>query len=473
MRFTGSLRFRITAWYFFTAAFLLAIFGLGAWFAMRASILRAVDHNLENRIGDVRSFLDEQTSAGRDAVQEELGEQSLLGLGGPMLEVRDQTGALVYRSSRLSGKSIQVGDSEILRFGTLRAGVLFLRAASQRLAVNGHIYMVSVAEPMRQFHQSMEQFETALLISAPLALILASLAGFWMSNRALSPVDRIAREARLISIGNVARRLPVPPARDEIQILAVTLNEMLDRLDAAVKRIVQFTADASHELRAPLALIHAAAEYSVRRERTPAELMTAMQKILRESARMACLVDDLLLLARADSGTDQIHLKPADLAELASHAAGQVEILAERKNIEVCSEIPAAGMVVNGDEQALSRLLLILLDNAVKYTNAGGRITFQLRAADTHVEILVSDTGVGIAAVDLSHIYDRFWRADAVRTRDASGSGLGLSIARWIVERHGGDIMVTSKIGKGSRVCVRLPLLRPRDPIPVWQGAGV
>lgn len=459
MRVSGSLRFRITAWYFVTVACLLLVFGLGAWLALRTSILQAVDHNLQMRIAGVRGFLDEQTGAGRDAVEEELSEQSLLGLGGPLLEVRDKTGALIYRSPRLRGNSIQIGDSDIARIDALQAGGLSLRVASQRLTVNGHIYSISVAEPMQTFRESMERFQAALLISAPLALILTSLGGFWMSHRALSPVDQIARDARSISVGNLARRLPVPPVNDEIQRLALTLNEMLDRIDAAVKRIVQFTADASHELRAPLALMHTAAEYALRRERTPDELLAAMRIIVRESARTARLVDNLLLLARADSGTDQIQLTPVDLAELASNAAEQVELLGKPKQIEVCAEIAAPAVMVDGDEQALSRLLLILLDNAVKYTNAGGRVTFQLRVADSHAEVVVSDTGVGIAPADLSHIYDRFWRADTVRTREANGAGLGLSIARWIVERHGGNIHVTSDLGKGSRVFVKLPLL--------------
>jgi len=456
--FAGSLRFRTTAWYLVTTASLLAIYGGGAWLAMRSSIIRAVDRNLLMRIAGVRGFLSDQTSGGRDDVKEELSEEFLLGLGGPLLEVRDQAGVLIYRSPRLRGNSIQIGNSETLRIKALRAGGLSLRAASQRLTVNAHTYTISVAEPMHQFRESMEQFQTALLVSAPLALILASLAGFWMSQRALAPVDRITGEARSISIGNLARRLPVPPAKDEIQRLAVTLNEMLDRIDAAVKRIVQFTADASHELRAPLTLIHTAAEFSLRRERTREELLDAIQKIRQESARTSRLVDDLLLLARADSGTDRIQLTLTDLAELAGHAAEQAAILAEPRHIAVCTEIVPAAVVVLADHEALSRLLLILLDNAVKYTNEGGRVTLQLRVTDGYAEVTVADTGVGIAPADLAHIYDRFWRSDQVRSRGTSGAGLGLSIARWIVERHGGEIRIASDPGKGSQAVVRLPL---------------
>lgn len=461
MKFTRSLRFRITAWYFVTVACLLAIFGLGAWLVMRASILSAVDHNLQARIAGVRTFLDDQTRGGHDDVREELGEQSLLGLGGPLLEIRDLNGNLLFRSPRLQGHPIQIGDSEEPRIAPLRAGRLSLRVASQRLTVNGHGYTVSVAEPMHQFHESMEQFQAALLISAPLALLLASLGGFWMSNRALSPVDRMAREARSISIGDLARRLPVPGAKDEIQTLALTLNEMLDRIDASVRRLMQFTADASHELRAPLALIHTAAEFSLRRERNHDELISALQKIRRESARTTRLVADLLLLARADSGSGEIQFEPLDLTELARHAVEQAALLAEPKNISVRSEIAPAPIIVDGDDQALARLMLILLDNAVKYTNAGGIVTLHLHARAGSAELIVTDTGVGIADADLPHIYDRFWRADKVRSRDSGGVGLGLSIGRWIVERHRGQIEVTSELERGTQATVRLPL-RPQ-----------
>jgi len=458
-----SLRFRITAWYFATVAFLLAVFGVGAGFAMRAGILRAVDRNLRTRISDVRGFLSDQTTAGRDEVREELSEQSLLGLGGPLLEVRDQAGNLIFRSPRLHGDSIQFADSETLRIAALRRGVLHLRVASQRLTVNGHTYTVSVADPMHQFYESMQQFRTALLISAPLALILASLGGYWMSHRALAPVDRISSDARSISLGNLDRRLPVPPARDEIHRLATTLNDMLDRIDTAVKRIVQFTADASHELRAPLALIQTAAEFSLRRERSHDDLLGAMRKIQRETVRTSRLVDDLLLLARADSGADTLQLARTGLAGLASQAAEQAALLAEPKQIEVHVQIAAAPIVVQGDEQALARLLLILLDNAIKYTNDGGRVDFELHVADSHAEIVVSDTGVGIAPADLAHIYDRFWRSDKVRSRGANGAGLGLSIAQWIVEKHGGEIRITSSPGHGSKAIVRLPLWTERS----------
>ena len=244
-----------------------------------------------------------------------------------------------------------------------------------------------------------------------------------MSRRALAPVDRITRDARLISISNLSRRLEVPRARDELQRLTQTLNEMLDRLDKSVRRMVQFTADASHELRAPLTLIHTAAEFSLRRERKPEELLDAMRKVVRESERTASLVDNLLVLAH--SGTDEFRAGPVDLAGVAHNVYEQVVTLAKPKQIQVSIDVADESAIVQGDDQALSRLFLILLDNAVKYTPDGGQICFQVHSRDSHVEAIVRDTGIGIAADDLPHIYDRFWRADKVRSRNLGGAGWG------------------------------------------------
>jgi signal transduction histidine kinase len=279
-----------------------------------------------------------------------------------------------------------------------------------------------------------------------------------MSRRALAPVDRITRDARLISISNLSRRLEVPRANDELQRLTQTLNQMLDRIDKSVRRIVQFTADASHELRAPLTLIRTAAEFSLRRERKPEELLEAMRKVVRESERTASLVDDLLVLARADSGTDELRLGPVDLSAVAHSVYEQVLTLAKPKLIQVSIDVAEEPVTVQGDEQALSRLFLILLDNAVKYTPERGQIWLDVRSRNSHAQAVIRDTGIGIEGDDLPHIYDRFWRADKVRSRNLGGAGLGLSIALWIVEQHGGEIQARSEMGTGSEFIVRLPL---------------
>ncbi len=456
-----SIRFRLATWYFVSFALILTLFALGAWMAMKASVQEAVDHDLRQRILDVRQFTGQELELGQAELLEELREHSLLGLGGGLLQLSDGDGRVLFRSGRLTNMPLNLvtpahGDMSV-QYVMQVVGRARVRFASQAVEVKGRRFSIQVAEPMRDFDESLDRFQAGLVLLAPFFLLLSSAGGLWMSGRALAPVDRITKDAHAISVTTLSARLEILPSKDELQRLTQTLNEMLDRIEAGVKRIVQFTADASHELRAPLTLIHTAAEFSVRRERTREELLDAMQKILRASERTSRLVDDLLLLARADSNTHEMQLAPTDISSTGRDAAELAVTLARSKNIQVSADIPHDPLFVNGDEQLLEQLWLILLDNAVKYTPEGGRIQFSMRAVNSHAETTVSDTGIGIASVDLPHVYDRFWRADKVRSRNAGGAGLGLSIARWIVESHRGEIEINSEPGRGSLVTVRLP----------------
>ena len=460
-----SIRLRLTTWYFCSLAVILGLFSLGAWFAMGSSMLKAVDHDLRLRIEDVHQFIDRELTTTPDELIEDFGEQAALGLGGGLLEVCDNSGEVLYRSPRFDQAQLGEGRARgsAIEYATERGKGPRLRVASQTITAGGRQFTLRVAEPLHEFQESRERFEGILLSLSVPALILAALGGFWLSRRALTPVDQITMEARRISISNLETRLKPPSAKDELHRLVVTLNDMLERIDSAVRRMVQFTADASHELRAPLALIQTAAEFSLRRERTHEELLDAMRKIVRESGRTSRLVDDLLLLARADSGSAGPTLARLDLCTSARDAVEQAVILAEPKSIRVTSEIATERIPVDGDEAALSRLWLTLLDNAIKYTNPGGQIRFELNAANGQAEAGITDTGVGIAPEDLPHIFDRFWRADKVRSRSMGGAGLGLSIAQWIVQRHGGSIAVRSEPGRGSRFTVRLPLVSGQE----------
>jgi signal transduction histidine kinase len=208
-----------------------------------------------------------------------------------------------------------------------------------------------------------------------------------------------------------------------------------------------------------LALIHTAAEFSLRRERPREELVEALEKILRESRHTASLVDSLLLLARADSGEEGPQPRMSiDVSALCKDAADRAVELASVKGISVSNNLGPTAVVVDGDETALRRLMLILVDNAIKYTPAGGSVSIHLASEENAAQIRITDTGIGIAPADLPYVFDRFWRADKVRSRATGGTGLGLAIARWIVIRHGGEIVVSSEVGRGSAFTVTLPL---------------
>jgi signal transduction histidine kinase len=250
----------------------------------------------------------------------------------------------------------------------------------------------------------------------------------------------------------------VPQTGDELQQLAETLNNMLNRIETAVARITQFTADASHELRTPIALIRTRAEVTLDNPRTNDQYRSALQEVLAESDRTSALIENLMLLARSDTGSEGLHFERNDLTVLARDASAQAQTLADAKHLVWKANIPDPPIWVNGDAQSLRRLVLILIDNAVKYTPHGGSVSLTIRSTGDHAEIEVLDTGIGISEADLPHIFERFYRADKARSRDQGGTGLGLSIGRWIARAHGGEIRVESSVGVGSSFMVSLPV---------------
>lgn len=329
--------------------------------------------------------------------------------------------------------------------------------AAQRVEIGGKPLTIEVAEPLLSYDRALHHFEELLWRWLPGLVVLATLGGYWISRRALAPVDRITQDVRAISASNLSARLAVPAAKDELQRLTETLNQMLERIESSFNRIRQFTADASHELRAPLTLIHTAAEFSLRRDRSREELLDAMRKVLRESKRTTELVNNLLLLARADASTVAFEPGPVSLTALLTELRDQASTLAASRHIVISFELPSQAIEVAGDADSLSRLCLILIDNAIKYTLPGGQVSVELRSETDSALIVIRDTGIGMAKDDLPLIFDRFWRADKVRSREIGGTGLGLSIARWIIEQHKGAVTVESEPGSGSTFSVRLP----------------
>ena len=458
-----SIGFRLAAWYFVVFASGLATFSVTAWFAMRASVYHAVDNELRDRVRGVRSFMDHQISSlSIPEIRDEFREHSVLGPGGDLFQVCDEQGQWLYRSVALENNSVPIEPPRAIdapRFQTSRVERQSLRFYSERIVVNGKPYTVQVAAPMNESLEALEGFRWLLLLAMPLLLIAASAGGFWLSTRALAPVDEISRAAQRISIENLTDRLEVAETGDQLQRLSETLNAMLSRLEVSVRRITQFTADASHELRAPVALIRTTAEVAVqKRDRPASEYLEALDEILEESERTSQVVDSLMLLARADSGTETLERVLLDAGAVVKGAAEQGEKLARAHGLKFDASVPVGPVFIQADADALRRALLILLDNAIKYTPRGGSVRIVLATNDGFGLISVSDTGIGIAGKDLAHIFDRFWRADKARSREQGGAGLGLSIAKWIVDIHGGSIEVESEPGKGSVFRLTVPL---------------
>jgi heavy metal sensor kinase len=312
--------------------------------------------------------------------------------------------------------------------------------------------------PIDELNETLDEFAWMVILASPVVMLLASAGGYFMSRRAVDPVDRITRTARLIDAHNLAERLPLRGIDDELERLSETLNGMFARLDDAFRRIRQFTADASHELRTPVAIIRSTVEIARARPRTEAEYTAALDHILVETERTSSLIDDLLLLARADARTDRTLMERMDLSEVVRDACEEGRILADAAGVRFTSTIPSACATV-GDPQALGRLFLILLDNAAKYTPAGGAVSVTMSVRDAIATIEIRDSGVGIAAHDLPHIFERFYRVAADRSRTTGGAGLGLAIAEWIATCHDGRILVESGLGAGSVFRVALPVV--------------
>jgi heavy metal sensor kinase len=459
----GSIRVRLTAWYLVMLAVGLGLSGVGSWFSMRASAFDSIDEELKDRISGVETFLKGQIATSSPAeIRNEFLEQSVLGPGGDLFQVCDERGEWLYRSAVLENSQAPIrlpndlGARPIYENLDLQGAPV--RFATERVTVNGHPYAIQVAAPLNEFLRALDRFRLMLWLSVPVLLIGAGLGGYWISGHALRPVDRITTTAESISIRNLSDRLEVPNTSDELQRLSETLNRMLTRLDKSVQRMSQFTADASHELRAPVSLIRTTAELAVRGGRTNTDFHEDMVQILGEAERTSRLIDSLLLLARADAGGGGLQHELTNVLVPIREAIEQGRSLAAKKRIELKADLNPDPIVVRGDGEALRRLFFILIDNAVKYTGEGGGVRLDVQALGGQASIKVVDSGIGITEADQPHIFDRFWRADRARSRATGGAGLGLSIALWIVNQHQGSIAVQSQVGQGTTFTVQLPL---------------
>ena len=297
-----------------------------------------------------------------------------------------------------------------------------------------------------------------LLIACPLLIALALLVGYSITRRAFLPIEEIRRTAETIGAGSdLSARISTKRTQGEIRQLAETFNEMFERLETSFEHERQFTSDASHELRTPVAVITSQAEYALLPDATTEEQREGLEVILEQAGKMSALISQLLLLARADNGTQQLSMAPTDLSLLAEEAAEQCRGSALQRQIRLELEIQP-DVIVEGDPESLSRALRNLLENAIQYGRTGGFVRLKLGMEENFAVCSVQDDGIGISAEDLPRIWQRFYRADPSRNPSGSNTGLGLALVKWIVEAHHGSIHAESAPGQGSRFTFRLPL---------------
>jgi len=401
-------------------------------------------------------------------VQKELGELAGLWANGAIFEVAGPDGQWIFRPPRFQAAQTPLPEAPAagMSFVTTNLEALQYRIARERVVIGGGVFLIDAAVPTEPFDQALDRFRLTEKRFLPLLVVLASLLGYWLSGRALAPVNRIVESAEGIGVQNLSRRLEVPREKDELRRLTETLNAMLGRIESSVAHITQFTADASHDLRTPLALIRTNAEIALRRPRREDEYRATLARILAAAEESTQLIEQLLTLARADAGATQLRFEAADLSQVLYKVSAHARILAHAKGLRFCDAVDSEPLPVNTDTSAMERLLLALLDNAVKYTPEGS-ISLRSYSREGQAIVEVRDTGVGISETDLPHIFDRFYRADQTRSRDVRGSGLGLAIARWIAEMHRGTIEVASELGHGSVFRVHLPLLNRENSVAV------
>jgi signal transduction histidine kinase len=309
----------------------------------------------------------------------------------------------------------------------------------------------------------LQRFRQGLLISAPVLLLVSSAGGYWLSRRALKPVDRITATARSISIRNLSERLPVTKSGDELERLTETCNAMLARIESAVSQIKQFTGDASHELRGPLSFVRTVAEVALRNPEVDQNSQQSFRDIVDEIAKASVLLEDMLTLARADANCGDAVMEPMVLARAIEEACDMARPIAAERGLDLRISLGSAqSTMVLGDFTSLRRVFWILLDNALKYTEAPGFVEISLSLSDENVSVHVRDNGRGIPEADLPHIFDRFYRADPSRSQ-IEGSGLGLTIAKWIADLHRTKLVVSSELNIGTDAHLVLPIYAPKS----------
>ena len=457
-----SIRFRLTVWYATIFAVTFAGLAGGVWLAVQHSIRSVVDKDLRSRLEAMRHYVDQQMREGDDShLRRELSEDADVASADSSVRIVSTKGTWIYRSPETEAWDQKVPRREDLPTDGKTTTIVVRGQRIRVLSAPLPIGVVQVGVSLDQFREMVGLLMWMMFLGSPLLLLLASAAGYWMSSRALRPVDQLATTARNISAQNLTQRLPSRGTADELDRLSDTLNGMLTRLNSAFAKITQFTADASHELRTPVAIIRTTAEITCAKTRTVEEHEKAWDVILTQATRMSQLIDDLLMLVRADSGSQSFSRERIDLAAILRETCDEMQLIAEASGLQLITRISQECPMV-GDPDGIRRVFLILLDNAIKYTHPTGRVAVDLElhgsAKGGTAVVKVSDTGVGISEEDLPHIFERFYRAAKDRSRKTGGTGLGLTIARYLAERHGGRIQVESEPGAGSTFCLFFPI---------------
>ena len=456
-----SVRAKLTMWYLVVTSIALCIFGVASFGALSYTLVRFKHLSLNRREQRLMLFL-EQNSRRRvsASVLEQLQNYALITHEGNLFEIRDLNGVVLFPVEPASASWLQKPETECAQpvFKDMVADGGPVTVMCHDALVNGRMVRLYIGGSLEDNFYILNTYRKALLLLLPCLLGLAAGCGYLLSKHAMRPVDRIAKAALDIGVGNLSARLPVPPARDELWLLATAWNQLLDRLEGAVSRLTKFSADASHDLRTSITVILATAQLSLHRRRSENEYRDDLDRIVNECRTASTLLDALLSLARSDNFIHEVEFQRINVGELVVTGCRRVEDLVESSGIILDWKLPAEDLYVQGDELLLQRLLGILLDNAIKYTPEAGEILVEVGATPSEVIIAVRDTGIGMSEEVRRHIFDRFYQADLRERKAQAGSGLGLAIAKWIAEAHQAVLTAESAPTIGSAFQIRFPL---------------
>jgi heavy metal sensor kinase len=459
-----SIRLRLTLWYVVVLTVILLIFVAGVYAFVATEERRAVDRILRERAESFSRAYSSEVSEEANAALEVAGDYSR---GEGDVFVYTSKGQLLVRSPvRLlhlpDARSVPSVRDAIARAFTGRRAIVTTGEVRCIVEPFGGQYVFVSTESLAGRHDALRRLRQAFLVLIPVALLIAALGGYFLASRSLAPVARITEDASRIEAENLSDRITVRNSNDELGRLASVLNALLQRLERSFQQQKQLLADTSHELRTPVTIIRSEAEVTLSRERDSEEYRDALEVIRSESSHLSNLIEGVLLLARADARQSGIQLDRIQLATVIEESVQVLQRVAQSRQITLTCSTDGP-MPTRGNAELLRRMFLNLLDNSMKFTDSGGRVRLDSHRAGPHYMITVTDTGRGIPIDAQERIFDRFFRADAVRGRgvdrdSASGSGLGLPIARWIARAHGGDLRLIRSTPSGSTFEAVLPI---------------
>jgi heavy metal sensor kinase len=456
------IRLRLTLWYLLILTIVLIAVAAGVYGFVATEERQSVDRILRER---AQSFV----SAYAGEIKEEPEAKAFQEVGQNYSEddvlIYARAGQIVWRSPprllRVADfRSIPDVRSAIDRaFGGREQHTSFADIRVIAAPIPGARFVFVSTESLAGRRGALLRLRNAFLIVIPLAIVIAAIGGYFLAMRSLAPVAQMASAASRIEAENLSERISVRNPSDELGRLAAVLNALLERLERSFQQQKQLLADTSHELRTPVTIIRSEADVTLSRERTVDDYRRALETIRSEATHLTGLIEAVLLLARADAQQLRIAHQPLNLGDVVRETVQSLRTIADRRGIDLKCAVDGP-MPMEGDTGLIRRMLLNLLDNAIKFTEGGGRVSLDAHRAGPQYVIKVSDSGVGVPREAQEHIFDRFFRVDSARGRDrdtASGAGLGLAIARWIAHAHGGDLRLLQSTSSGSVFEATLP----------------